>query len=99
MSYKSKEADTSPYLRVENTTSKTEVKGAPALLHRILLSNHNAAAQTLIVYDDTTVITEIHVPGSAAFGSTLDLGFEIKIATSLHVEPSAVDIDAVVTYD
>ena len=99
MSYKSKLVMTSPYLRVEGVAVKTQVKGSAGLLHRIVVSNHNAAAQTLTVLDDTDIITDIHLPGSAAFGSVICLEFGIQITTSLEVTPSHNDVDALVIYD
>lgn len=82
-------------LRVQNTTSATVVRWGPSILHRIVVTNANAAVQTVTVLDGGTTIGVYQIPTK----TTLYLEFELVIDTGLVVTPGSADIDATVVYD
>lgn len=81
--------------RVQGVTGSQTVKNAPAILHRAIIANADAAVQTLTIADDTTVKIVVRVPA----GDTRAIELGIGLAASLKVTPSNANIDALLIYD
>ncbi len=81
--------------RVQGVATVQTVKAAPAILHRAIIANADAAVQTLTIADDTTVKIVVRVP--AGDTRVIECGF--GVATSLKVTPSNANIDALLIYD
>jgi hypothetical protein len=81
--------------RVAGVTGDQVVKATPGVLHRIDVSNTNAAVQTLTLKDGATAQIVIQVPTK----TTLLLDFGVPFATSIVLTPGSVDIDAMVLWD
>jgi len=81
--------------RVQGVSTATDVTTVPTILQRIVLSNADAAKQTLTVADGGTVLTVLQQqPGT----STTHL-FGIAMGTKLTVTPSSANIDALCVFD
>ena len=80
-------------LRVQNTTSPTTIPGA-TILQKILLSNADAAVQTLTITDGSVV--NVLRMGAGASG-LFDLGTQVESGT-LTVTPSNIAVDALVLF-
>lgn len=82
--------------RIQGVATQQTVKASPGTLRRINVSNGNAAAQTLTIFDGaagTKWVLRIGAGASAGFE------FETFFPTDIRVTPSAVEVDALVTYD
>lgn len=80
--------------RVQGVTGDTSIVARAGILDRIVVSNANAAVQTLTVKDDTDTLLVIRIPAT----TTLSLSFGMRFATELIVNPSHADVDALVLY-
>ena len=81
--------------RVQGVSTEQTIKASAGLLHRIVVTNQNAAAQTLTVTDGSTAQGVYWVPSK----TTLSLEFGVSFSTSIKATPSHADIDALVIYD
>lgn len=81
--------------RVQNVTGDQTVKATPGVLRRLVISNANAAVQTLTLKDGASTIIVIQVPAT----TTISLPIESGHTTSIVVNPSHANIDALVLYD
>jgi len=81
--------------RVQNANTEQTIRSSPGLLHRIVVTNANAAAQTLTLTDGATAQGVYWVPTK----TTLSLEFGVPFATSIKATPSSVDLDALFLYD
>lgn len=81
--------------RVTGVTGDQTVKSGPALLHRLVISNGDAAVQTVTLKDGATTLIVIKVPTGQAFQPELF----IQIATSIIINPSNANLDVLVVYD
>jgi len=81
--------------RVQNATTEQTVKASAGLLHRIVVTNANAAAQSLTMTDGSTAQGVYWVPSK----TTLALEFGALFTTSIKATPSSADIDALFLFD
>lgn len=81
--------------RIQGVATQQTVKATAALLHRLLITNADAAAQTVTVADGGTVLNVIKVQPNTAFQPEL----YIQMATSLLITPSNANLDILVVYD
>lgn len=81
--------------RVQGVSTQQIVKPGPAVLKRLIVSNADAAAQTLTLADGATTLLVIRVP----IGQTLSLPLDLEMTTDLRVTPSSVNLDALILYD
>ena len=81
--------------RVQNTNAETTVKATAGILQRIVITNANAAVQTLTVTDGSTTLGVFEIlPDKTEtweFGCVMD--------ASIKVTPSSTNIDALVVWD
>lgn len=81
--------------RVQNTTSETTITSSRSALHRIVMTNANAAVQSLQVEDGLTILGVYECPPD----TSITLHFGIEMAGGIVVTPSDAGIDALVIYD
>jgi hypothetical protein len=81
--------------RVQGEITEQAVTSAPAILHRIVVTNANVAAQNFDLLDGGTTLQTIEVPSD----ETLSLEFNTKFDVDIRVNPGSTDIDMVVIYD
>jgi hypothetical protein len=81
--------------RVQGVTGDQTVKNAPALLHRLLISNADAAVQTVTIKDGATTLNVVRCPAGQSFQPEL----YIKMGTSLIINPSNANLDVLVAFD
>lgn len=81
--------------RVQGVSSEQSIKATAGILQRIVITNANAAVQTLTVKDGATTLGVYEIGAdkteSWEFGRVMD--------TSILVTPSSNDIDAQVIWD
>lgn len=81
--------------RVSGVTGDQTVKNASALLHRLAISNSDAAVQTVTLKDGATTLIVFQVPSKQSFQPELF----IQMGTSLIINPSSANVDVLVVYD
>lgn len=81
--------------RISGVTGDQTVKTGAALLHRLVISNGDAAAQTVTLKDGATTLGVWKVAPSSSFQPELF----IPMATSIIVNPSIAALDILVVYD
>lgn len=86
----------SQFLRIQNDTSETDVGTGEVLLGRLVISNANAAVQTVTVKDGTDVVNVIRVPATDT--RVVDMNLLIS-SDGLAITASHADLDIAVLYD
>lgn len=81
--------------RVQGVTGNQTVKATPGTLHRIVVANADVAVQTLTVVDGATTQVVLRV----AAGGMAVVDFGVAFTTSIVVNPSSANIDALVLFD
>ena len=81
--------------RVTAVTGDQTVKATPALLHRLIASNGDAAAQTVTLKDGAATLGT----WKWAAGQTLEIALYMQMGTSLIVNPSSANLDILALYD
>jgi hypothetical protein len=81
--------------RVQGVTGNQTVKATPALLHRLLISNSDAAVQTVTLLDGGTTLNVIRCPAGQSFQPEL----YIQMGTSLVINPSNANLDVLAVFD
>jgi hypothetical protein len=81
--------------RVSGVTGDQTVKATPALLHRLVISNNDVAAQTVTIKDGAATLIVIKVPPNSPFQPELF----IQMVTSVILNPSNANLDILAVYD
>jgi hypothetical protein len=81
--------------RVQGVSIQQAIKATPGGVQRIIVSNANAAVQTLTVTDGSTDLIVLRVPA----GSTIFVDLGVAFATAINVTPSHANIDALILWD
>jgi len=90
-----KTADASSNLRVQNTVAEQTAKASGGVLHRVVATNLNAAAQTITIKDGNTTLVVLKL----AANESKPFEFRCAFSTSLKITNSAVEVDALVIFD
>ena len=81
--------------RIQGVSTEQTVRATATFLHRVILSNANAAAQILTLTDGAAIENVLRVGATATI--VIDVG--VLFDTSLKVTPSHADVDALILYD
>jgi hypothetical protein len=81
--------------RVQGVTNDQTIKGTGGFLHRVIVANLDAALQSLVIKDGASIIATVRVPA----GTTIPAEVMVAMGTSIVVNPSNANIDALVCFD